>query len=405
MLTAADIDRYRRDGFLVVEGFASRDACAALRQRAVDIVEAWEPTAERTVFTTDQQERTSNREFLDSAGSVWCFFEADAFDESGELGQDKSLSINKIGHAMHDLDPVFESFSYTPELAAVATDIGMTDPLAIQSMYIFKQPHIGGEVSCHQDATFLYTDPVSVVGFWFAIEDATIENGCMWAQPGGHRGPLRQRFERAGATNDDGTRFVALDPTPAAEPPDGLVPIEAATGTLVVLDGLLPHWSDVNRSASSRHAYSLHCIDGAAHYPATNWLQRPASMPLRSLAGSGALMPALSRDLCVRAPKAVLHDHLDGGLAAGHGDRAGQRVRLQRPADHRRRRALGVVQPRRQAQRPRALPRDVRPHGRRDAAPRRHRAGGLRVRPGPRRRRRGLRRGAHGAGAVHRGRV
>ena len=216
VLTAADIDRYRRDGFLVVEGFASRDACAALRQRAVDIVEQWEPTAERTVFTTDQQERTSNREFLDSAGSVWCFFEADAFDESGELAQDKSLSINKIGHAMHDLDPVFESFSYTPELAAVASDIGMSDPLAIQSMYIFKQPHIGGEVKCHQDATFLYTEPLSVVGFWFAIEDATIENGCMWAEPGGHRGPLRERFERAGATNDDGTRFVALDPTPTA---------------------------------------------------------------------------------------------------------------------------------------------------------------------------------------------
>jgi phytanoyl-CoA hydroxylase len=283
VLSAADVDRYRRDGFLVVEGFASAEACAALRQRAVDIVDAWEPTSERTVFTTDQQERTSNREFLDSGSSVWCFFEADAFDESGELGQDKSLSINKIGHAMHDLDPVFESFSYTPELAAVATDIGMTDPRAIQSMYIFKQPHIGGEVACHQDATFLYTEPVSVVGFWFAIEDATVENGCMWAQLSGHVEPLRDRFERAGPTSDDGTRFVTLDPTPLPAPPEGLVPIEAEAGTLVVLDGLLPHWSDVNRSATSRHAYSLHCVDGTAHYPASNWLQRPASFPTRSL--------------------------------------------------------------------------------------------------------------------------
>jgi phytanoyl-CoA hydroxylase len=283
VLSAADVDRYRGDGFLVVEGFAPAEACAALRQRAVDIVDAWEPTSERTVFTTDQQERTSNREFLDSGSSVWCFFEADAFDGSGELGQDKSLSINKIGHAMHDLDPVFESFSYTPELAAVATDIGMTDPRAIQSMYIFKQPHIGGEVACHQDATFLYTEPVSVVGFWFAIEDATVENGCMWAQPGGHREPLRERFERAGPTSDDGTRFVTLDPTPLPAPPEGLVPIEAEAGTLVVLDGLLPHWSDVNRSATSRHAYSLHCVDGTANYPASNWLQRPATFPTRSL--------------------------------------------------------------------------------------------------------------------------
>ena len=183
---------------------------------------------------------------------------------------------------MHDLDPVFEAFSYTPELAEVAGDIGITAPLAVQSMYIFKQPHIGGEVTCHQDATFLYTEPLSVVGFWFAIEDATLDNGCLWAAPGGHRGPLRERFERAGAGDDDGTRFVALDDAPLPTPPAGLVPIEAAAGTLVVLHGLLPHWSDVNRSATSRHAYSLHCIEQAAVYPATNWLQRAA--PFRALA-------------------------------------------------------------------------------------------------------------------------
>jgi phytanoyl-CoA hydroxylase len=288
MLSAADIDRYRRDGFLVVEGFAPLEACAALRRRAVEIVDEWEPSAERTVFTTDQQERTSNREFLASGDTVWCFFEADAFDPSGALVQDKSLSINKIGHAMHDLDPVFESFSYTPDLAAVAADVGLTDAVALQSMYIFKQPRIGGEVGCHQDATFLYTEPLSVVGFWFAVEDATLDNGCLWAEPGGHHGPLRQRFERAGATDDDGTRFVELDSTPLPTPPEGLVPLEVPAGTLVVLHGLLPHWSDVNRSATSRHAYSLHCVSPAARYPVENWLQRPATMPARSLAAVAA---------------------------------------------------------------------------------------------------------------------
>ena len=70
-------------------------------------------------------------------------------------------------------------------------------------MYIFKQPRIGGEVGCHQDATFLYTDPMTVTGFWFAIEDATLDNGCLWAEPGGHTGPLRQVFKRN--ATDDGT--------------------------------------------------------------------------------------------------------------------------------------------------------------------------------------------------------
>jgi phytanoyl-CoA hydroxylase len=52
---------------------------------------------------------------------------------------------------------------------------------------------------------------------------------------------------------------------------------------MVVLHGLLPHWSDVNRSDRSRHAYSLHCISASAGYPAWNWLQRGPAMPLRLL--------------------------------------------------------------------------------------------------------------------------
>jgi len=45
-------------------------------------------------------------------------------------------------------------------------------------------------------------------------------------------------------------------------------------GTLIVLHGLLPHLSRENRSAKSRHAYTLHVIEASALYPASNWLQR-----------------------------------------------------------------------------------------------------------------------------------
>src|SRR5918993_4901887 len=285
MLSIDQIASYHRDGFLAIRDFATPDACRALRERANEIVTAFEPSEQRTIFTTNEQERTSNREFLDSGPGIWCFFEAEAFGSDGELRGDKALSINKIGHAMHDLDPVFEAFSFTPELAAVAHDVGLADPLALQSMYIFKQPHIGGEVGCHQDAAFLYTDPISVTGFWFAIEDATLDNGCLWAQPGGHRGPLRRVYQRVEHAADEAgmTRFVELDGTPLPDPPAGLVPLVAPAGTMIVLHGLLPHWSDVNRSPVSRHAYSLHCISAAAEYPSWNWLQRPPELPLRRL--------------------------------------------------------------------------------------------------------------------------
>jgi len=283
ILDDAQIDSFERDGFLVVEGFTSQAACSALQAAAEQIVEEFQPPSRPSVFRTDEQTRVSDREFLQSGGAVSCFFEAAAFADDGALRTPKALSINKIGHAQHDLHPEFERFTYTPELADVAADIGMADALALQSMYIFKQPHIGGEVSCHQDATFLYTDPVTVTGFWFAIEDATLDNGCLWAAPGGHRTTLRKLFKRRAASHEEGTLFTELDPTPLPTPSD-LVPIEVPAGTLVVLHGLLPHWSDVNRSPKSRHAYSVHCISAAADYPSWNWLQRPASMPLRRLA-------------------------------------------------------------------------------------------------------------------------
>jgi phytanoyl-CoA hydroxylase len=143
-------------------------------------------------------------------------------------------------------------------------------------MYIFKQPNIGGEVTCHQDGTFLLTEPLRVLGLWFALEDATIENGCLWAIPGGHKAGLKSRFLR---TEGGGTRFEVLDNSRWLE--DKLVPLEVEKGTLIVLHPLLPHLSRENRSPKSRHAYTLHIIDSSANYPKENWLQRSAQMPLR----------------------------------------------------------------------------------------------------------------------------
>ena len=214
---------------------------------------------------------------MESGDKIRCFFEEEAFDDNGDLIQPKDLSINKIGHAMHDLDPVFDSFSRTEALEAVAKDVGFEDPRILQSMYIFKQPKIGGEVSCHQDATFLYTEPVSVKGFWFALEDASQENGCMWAIPGGHRNNLKSRFYRN--KKGDGTEMEILDNSPWDM--SKLVPLEVSAGTMVILHGLLPHMSYANRSNITRHAYTMHLIEGSADYPEWNWLQRSSEMPLR----------------------------------------------------------------------------------------------------------------------------
>jgi phytanoyl-CoA hydroxylase len=276
MLTANQIASYEREGFLVLPDFVEKDACDLLRTRATELMREFDPQGVISIFSTHEQTRTSDEYFLESGDKIRFFFEENAFLADGTLRQSKEQSINKIGHALHDFDLTFSQFSRTPQIEDLVTELGFEAPLLVQSMYIFKQPKIGGEVNCHQDATFLYTAPLRLVGLWFALEDATIENGCLWAIPSGHKLGLKSRFVRA---RDGGTRFEIFDETPWPE--EKLEPLEVKQGTLIVLHPLLPHLSHENRSSRSRHAYTLHVIDAAAHYPKENWLQRSPELPLR----------------------------------------------------------------------------------------------------------------------------
>ena len=266
-------NQYHETGFLVLEGFADESACDELRARAEELVHNFDPREVISVFSTHEQNRLTDEYFLTSGDKIRFFFEENAFNHDLTLKYEKEKSINKIGHALHDLDPVFDRFSRDRKVKELASALGFEDALLLQSMYIFKQPNIGGEVTCHQDSTFLYTEPTDIVGLWFALEDATIENGCLWAIQGGHRSGLKSRWVRT----PEGMKFETFDAEPWPE--NELVPLEVTKGTLILLDGLLPHRSFENRSSRSRHAYTLHLIKADAKYPSDNWLQR--SLPAR----------------------------------------------------------------------------------------------------------------------------
>lgn len=258
---------YQRDGFLILKDFVPAQTCDDLRARAEQLVREFDPAGVVSIFTTHEQSRKSDEYFLESGDKIRFFFEEDAFLPDGSLKQTKERSINKIGHALHQLDPVFSAFSQSPAIKELVANLKIEDPQLIQSMYIFKQPKIGGEVACHQDSTFLYNEPIDMAGLWIALEDATIENGCLWVIPSGHRLGLKSRWIRT----SEGMRFNVFDELPWPE--DQLRPLEVKQGTLIVLHGLLPHKSLANRSAKSRHAYTLHFIGGKSHFAKDNWLQ------------------------------------------------------------------------------------------------------------------------------------
>jgi len=137
----------------------------------------------------DFETKVNNRAsfFLNSAWQIKPFFEEEAKDKNGKLIVPKNEAFNKVGHAMHDLHPAFESFSYSNVIKTLCREIMLfKQPSIVQSMYIFKNPKIGGEVSPHKDSSFLITDPLSVCGVWMSLDEASKENGCMWGVPGSH---------------------------------------------------------------------------------------------------------------------------------------------------------------------------------------------------------------------------
>jgi len=177
----------------------------------------------------------------------------------------------------------------------------------------------------HDDSTFLYTNPPSAIGFWFALEDCRTTNGCLSFLPGSHllNKPIAKRFVRKQPSGEGGCTFENLVDEKQLEEEskagglrdwsgpryEGQWKVEECDkGTLVLIHGSVVHRSEKNKSDKSRFIYTVrvcvcsvfarpradgrilvdvvgqfHMIEGQAEYDNKNWLQPTPDMPFSSL--------------------------------------------------------------------------------------------------------------------------
>ncbi|KAH9978843.1 phytanoyl-CoA dioxygenase [Lactifluus volemus] len=268
--------------YLVIPKFLAPNETEELLVRSKELLDEFSlQDHPLTKFTTGDNDHIGDDYFLTSGDKIRYFLEKDAIDDSGHLTRDKQRAVNKIGHALHQLDPVFgRATLQNDKLRCLVRDLRFHhDPVALQSMIITKQPQIGGEGTVHQCCSF-YTSPPSALGFWIALEQCTQENGALSFLPGSHlTAPITKRFVRLPS---GGTGFEQLlDHKHTSTPTGDYVLEECKPGDLVLIHGSVLHRSERNTSDRTRFAYTFHMIESPPYavYDDKNWLQPTEAMP------------------------------------------------------------------------------------------------------------------------------
>lgn len=286
-LSANQVAAFRREGMLCLPDFLAPEEVLALVNESKRLLSDFDISSHpMTQFKVDENDHIGDQYFFDSSDKILFFFDTDAFDESGALKYPKEQAINKIGHGLHMKNQVFQKITMDQKVVNVAKSLGYKAARVLQSMCIFKHP-VGATnderenaVPPHTDATFLFTEPQTAVGFWYALEDCTLENGCLWYNPGSQNVfPLTKRFVKVNG-GKDGCAMIPLEHNAENVPedkPKDYVPVECKAGSLILIHNSVLHKSDKNRSHKSRFAYAFHVIDGTSKFDELNWLQVPVS--------------------------------------------------------------------------------------------------------------------------------
>ena len=245
----AALEGYDARGFAVVENLLSPAEVREIREEAVDV-------------------------FRGERGAVEGILPIPAGAPEAEVLK----NYNAI-HFPHKLSPLIGRTMRHPKLVDALTRLVSPNVKCMQSMLFVKAPGKPGQ-SWHQDEYYIPTRDRSLTGAWIALEDATVENGCLWVVPGSQReGYIRRRVKYVG---DEYADVDICDLAPFTERDQ--VPVEVSSGSVVFFNGYLLHSSLRNRSRESfRLALVFHYMSAESMLPWDNDGRFPPTEDLRDV--------------------------------------------------------------------------------------------------------------------------
>ncbi|WP_276504725.1 phytanoyl-CoA dioxygenase family protein [Terrimonas pollutisoli] len=143
-------------------------------------------------------------------------------------------------HFAHKISQTIHQYLSHPKVIDILTKIVSKNLKCMQSMLFVKGPGKAGQ-SWHQDEYYIPTRDKSLVGAWIAIDDATVENGCLWIIPG-RPGYMIKRVK------NDSDEYADVDTADVSAYPDQMIPVEVKSGSVVFFNGYTLHSSLRNKT-------------------------------------------------------------------------------------------------------------------------------------------------------------
>ena len=243
-LTSEQLDSYERDGYIVVEDLVSAAEVEALRNRLREYTHGGRPPGSIRMQVEPRVER-------------------------GEL------QVEHPGDGIRKLDGLVENDDRFQKLGLHENIVGIIEQILGPDLKMFrnalllKPPSVGSAKGMHQDSPYWSIDPMNLCSCWFALDDATPENGCMAVLPGWHKkGPL----PHVHVTDDFVVDEQYYDPSAMV-----LAPVRAGGG--LFFHSLIPHYTAPNRSDKWRRAIALSYMSSKSRWTAEG--EEPVFFPIK----------------------------------------------------------------------------------------------------------------------------